>query len=223
MPVAGQTVAAAYVTFVNTSDSDIALLDVGSAVADAELHETVTDADGVMRMQPRPQGFVVPADGELVLQPGGAHVMLVGVDVLDLATSGTVELTFDFGPLGLLTVDAEVRGELPDGGGAGPTGGMDHDGMDHDAMYRVGDLDLGALHDLDDELHVGVFEPERQREFVAGFRAALLAADVPEGFDTDGLVAVLDELDAALTAGDVPGAAALAFRAHALAHDLVPH
>jgi periplasmic copper chaperone A len=250
MPAVGQTVAAAYVTFVNTSDSDIALLDVSSPVAEAELHETVTDDEGVMRMQPRPQGFVVPASGELVFAPGGAHVMLFDVDVLALATAQEVELSFDFGPLGLVTVMAEVRGELPalepddgnrggmnhgDGGEAHDHGGHhhdghdhdghDHDGHDHDGHGTADGLDAYAwkVHELDDELHVGVYEPERQRKFVAGFRAALLGAEVPAGFDRDGLVAVLDELDAALEAGDVKAAAALAFRAHDLAHDLIPH
>jgi periplasmic copper chaperone A len=245
MPAVGQTVAAAYVTFVNTSDSDIALLDVSSPVATAELHETVTDDEGVMRMQPRPQGFVVPASGELVFAPGGAHVMLFDVDVLALATAQELELSFDFGALGLVTVMAEVRGELPDvepdngergDGTHGDDGGVhdhdghhsdgqDHDGHDHDGHDAGDGLDAYAwkVHELDDELHVGVYEPERQRAFVAGFRAALLGAEVPAGFDRDGLVAVLDELDAALEAGDVKAAAALAFRAHDLAHDLIPH
>jgi periplasmic copper chaperone A len=218
MPAVGQTVAAAYVTLVNTSDSDIALLGVSSPVATAELHETVTDAEGVMRMQPRPQGFVVPASGELVFAPGGAHVMLADVDVLSLVTAQQVEMTFDFGALGLVTVLAEVRGELPS---VEPVAGHEHDG--HDEHHGGDGVDAWKIHDLDDELHLGVYEPERQRAFVARFRAALLGADLPDGFDRDGLVAVLDDLDAALAAGDVAAAAALAFRAHDLAHDVMPH
>lgn len=238
MPAAGQTVAAAYVTLVNDSDSDIALLDVSSPVGLAELHETVADADGVMRMQHRPEGFVVPANGELVMAPGGAHVMLFDVDVLELATVGAAVLEFDFGPLGTLEVRAEVRGEMPpsNGSGHGDTGHGEmgdgetgHGDTDHGEGSMPGtdpdpaDLDVNALHDLDDELHMGVYEPERQREFVARFRAALMASDLGEQHDLDPLLAALDELDAALDAGDVERAAAAAFLSHDLAHAFIPH
>ncbi len=32
-----------------------------------------------MQMQPKPGGFVIPAGGEQTLQPGGDHVMLMGL------------------------------------------------------------------------------------------------------------------------------------------------
>ncbi|HPU39016.1 MAG TPA: copper chaperone PCu(A)C [Microthrixaceae bacterium] len=42
-----------------------------------ELHETVASADGSMKMQPKEGGFTVPAGGDLTLQPGGDHIMLM--------------------------------------------------------------------------------------------------------------------------------------------------
>ena len=35
---------------------------------------------GAMQMQPKADGFTVPAGGTHVLQPGGDHVMLMGLD-----------------------------------------------------------------------------------------------------------------------------------------------
>lgn len=241
MPAAGQTTAAAYVTFVNPGDVDVALLGVTSSTGEAELHETVADADGVMRMQHRRDGFVVPAGGELVMAPGGIHVMLGDVDVLGLALVDAVELTFDFGPLGPVVAAAVVRNDTV-------RSGHDHAHDDHahddhrsaadvdpdrdvaDAADERADvtldttLDPNRLHDLDDELHAGVFDPVRQRALVAGFRAGLEAlAEIPPGFARDALIDVLDRLDAALAAADLDAARALAFEAHDLAHGLAPH
>ena len=65
-----------------------------------ELHETVM-VDGQMQMQPKQGGFVVPAGGSLTLEPGGNHIMLLGMTApinpgasvpitLSLSTGGTV-------------------------------------------------------------------------------------------------------------------------------------
>jgi periplasmic copper chaperone A len=228
MPAMGQTVAAGYVTFVNGGDTDLAFTSVRTSLAEAELHETIADDEGVMRMQERPDGFVVPANGEFVMAPGGAHVMLLGVDPLDMATLDDVELVFDFGTAGELTVVAEIRrdtsmhdDEMHDG---------DEHGEMHDEMHstmpdgEAAALDPHALHALDDELHMGVYEPERQRELVASSLAALDRLDeVPDGVDVERLRDALIELDAALEAGDLDAAKALAFEVHDLTHALVPH
>lgn len=68
-----------------------------------ELHETVMK-DGSMVMQPKEGGFVVPAGGELMLEPGGNHIMIMklakpiapGDEVtitLNLDSGDTVEFT----------------------------------------------------------------------------------------------------------------------------------
>ena len=243
MPAMGQTVAGGYVTFVNSADVDVQLTSVSSPLADAELHETVSDDDGVMRMQHRPEGFVVPANGEFAMAPGGAHVMLLGIDPLDMATLDEVELEFEFGDAGSLTVMAEIRRDtsMPtpghgDGAGMHDTQDMhdmhdmhdSHDMRDSDDMHGVAreGLDPHALHDLDDELHMGVYEPERQRALVAASIVALdelmVAGGVPEGIDGERLRAALGELDAALESGDLDTAKSLAFEVHDLTHALVP-
>nr|WP_243699812.1 copper chaperone PCu(A)C [Dietzia cinnamea] len=63
----------------NQSDEDVRLVEVASVVSgEAELHETVSGTGGSM-MREREGGFVIPAGGELVFEPGGNHIMLMGV------------------------------------------------------------------------------------------------------------------------------------------------
>jgi periplasmic copper chaperone A len=63
----------------NTGSADVK---VTSASTDAsprtELHETVT-AGGSMKMRPKAGGFVVPAGGVRRLEPGGDHIMVMGL------------------------------------------------------------------------------------------------------------------------------------------------
>jgi periplasmic copper chaperone A len=64
---------------VNGTGEDITVTGGSSPVAGmVELHEVVMQ-DGEMVMQPKPGGFVVPAGGSLTLEPGGNHVMLMGL------------------------------------------------------------------------------------------------------------------------------------------------
>ena len=44
----------------------------------AEFHTSSEQEDGIIRMQPVPDGFVIPAKGTLVLERGGSHIMLMG-------------------------------------------------------------------------------------------------------------------------------------------------
>ena len=77
----------------------------GAAV---ELHESIND-NGVMKMEPHPEGFEIPAGGTLELKPGGKHVMLLGL-VKPLAVGDTIELTLNF------------EGQRPDNGERAGTG-----------------------------------------------------------------------------------------------------
>ena len=68
---------------------------VSSDVAErVELHTTVIE-DGVLVMHPLSNGAVVPADGELRLEPGGRHVMLMGL-AEPLRVDDSFLLTLDF-------------------------------------------------------------------------------------------------------------------------------
>ena len=69
---------AAYLVLTNPLDIADALVAVETEVADtAEIHSVTMD-DGVMRMRPV-DAVEVPAGGEAVLEPGGYHIMLIGL------------------------------------------------------------------------------------------------------------------------------------------------
>ena len=79
----------------NEGDAEDRLLSADSDVADAvELHESKMDENGVMKMSPI-EAVIVPAGGSATLEPGGMHVMLLGLKE-DLATGETFELTLNF-------------------------------------------------------------------------------------------------------------------------------
>ncbi len=121
-PAAGQTNSAAYGVITNGTDGEVTL--VGASTDDVsaeaiEIHETVVDDEGVMSMQEREDGFTIESGGSLTLEPGGPHVMLLGIDPAEI--TGEIQLTFDFEGAEPVTVTAVVR-ELTD---AGSMEGMD--------------------------------------------------------------------------------------------------
>ena len=71
---------AAFGILQNTSNRAIRVTAVTSKAATSmQLHETVPSADGGMEMRQKPGGFVIPADGKVQLEPGGNHLMLMGL------------------------------------------------------------------------------------------------------------------------------------------------
>ena len=67
-------------TLRNGTDEEITVSGGSSpAAGTVELHEVVRTDSGAMQMQPKPGGFVVAAGSDHVLQPGGDHVMLLGL------------------------------------------------------------------------------------------------------------------------------------------------
>lgn len=119
-------------TIRNPGDTDLQLTVVeGDLGGSIELHETVPGASGMM-MQEREEGFVIPAGGELVLEPGGNHIMIMGLG-RPITTGQQVTLTLEFdGAEQDVTVSArDFRGGEEEyvGGGQGEmSGGTSHDG-----------------------------------------------------------------------------------------------
>ncbi|MBK5224068.1 MAG: copper chaperone PCu(A)C [Acidimicrobiia bacterium] len=98
---------ALYMTIVNDGDGADALTEVRSQVADeAQLHRTTEGDDGLTRMEPVDE-LEVEAGGSAVFEPGGLHVMLLGVD--DLVAGDQVEIELVFAESGPIDVQAEVR------------------------------------------------------------------------------------------------------------------
>jgi hypothetical protein len=68
---------AAFGVVTNEGDADVVVVGAETSASDrTELHEVVM-SDGEMVMQPKEDGFAVPAGGEHVLEPGGDHVMIM--------------------------------------------------------------------------------------------------------------------------------------------------
>ena len=64
----------------NASDADVTVVAATTTASEmTELPEVVM-IDGEMKMQEKQDGFVVPAGGEHVLEPGADHVMVMNMD-----------------------------------------------------------------------------------------------------------------------------------------------
>jgi periplasmic copper chaperone A len=70
---------AAFGTLVNNTDAEVTVVSGVSPISPViELHEVV-DSKGKMIMRPKEGGIVIPPRGTHQLQPGGDHIMLMGV------------------------------------------------------------------------------------------------------------------------------------------------
>lgn len=73
------TVAAGYMTIRNVGETADRLIGAEAGFAGrTELHTMAMDG-GVMRMREVEEGFEIPAGGEIVLAPGGDHVMFMAL------------------------------------------------------------------------------------------------------------------------------------------------
>jgi len=124
----GQPNSAVFMVLTNTGDADRALVAAESAAAETvELH-THTMADGMMQMR-RIERIELPVGERVVLQPGGLHVMLIGLtEQLEPGMEVPLTLLFDDGSR--IALNAPVRRIEPAMGGAmhgaGAAGHMGH-------------------------------------------------------------------------------------------------
>jgi copper(I)-binding protein len=118
-PPAGQ-VGGAFVTLVNTGAAPDRLVSAASPVAGRiELHTHIKDGD-VMRMREVEGGIPLPPGDTVKLQPGGFHIMLLGLKQ-GLAAGSSFPLTLTFEKAGSVQVDVpvEAMGSMGPGGRAG--------------------------------------------------------------------------------------------------------
>lgn len=112
-PVPAGPNGAVYMTLTNDGDADDRLVSASSDVAESvEIHESSMQ-DGTMSMQ-QIDGIDIPAGGTAVLETGGVHVMLIGVDA-NLAEGDTFDLTLSFDNADDQTVEVEVVPLVDDG------------------------------------------------------------------------------------------------------------
>lgn len=94
----------AFMDITNNTDSDVTLTGATAEFADrVEVHEVV---DGVMRM--KEGGLVIPAGAMQTLEPGGNHLMFMGL-MQPLAAGDEVAFTMQFSDGSTLEVLAAVK------------------------------------------------------------------------------------------------------------------
>ena len=103
----GSRNSAAYITLHNNSAADITIIGASSmsAANTVELH-TVTDDAGIKKMV-KVDRLVVPAGGDLVMQQGGIHIMLINLKKL-LKVGDKFDIELHTIELGAQTVSVEV-------------------------------------------------------------------------------------------------------------------
>jgi copper(I)-binding protein len=86
-------------TVMNHSGKDRTIVSAKADVAGmVQLHETVADGSGATTMKEKKGGFPLSAGKSVTLQPGGDHVMLMGLKKkLQAGDTVTVTLTLDDG------------------------------------------------------------------------------------------------------------------------------
>jgi copper(I)-binding protein len=105
----GMPNSAAYALIVNLTDSEDTLTSVSNtAAASVELHEMKMGAGDVMQMSPVEGGIVIPAGGSAILQPGGFHIMMIGLTG-ELKEGTTQDFTLTFAKAGEIKVTFPVQ------------------------------------------------------------------------------------------------------------------
>lgn len=110
--VPGAENGAGFGALINTSDNDVVIVGAHSEVAgDVEIHQHVS-RNGQMRMESI-EALTVPADEEVKLQPGGYHLMLLGLKQ-PLTTGDEHQITLLLASGEAITMTAMVRPLIED-------------------------------------------------------------------------------------------------------------
>lgn len=114
-------VAGGFLTLTNTGSADDRLISASAPIAaETQIHEMAMDGD-VMRMRQLVDGLVIPAGETVVLEPGGFHLMFMGLNG-PIAAGDAVPVTLVFERAGTITVDLPAAGTAADA----PAGHMGH-------------------------------------------------------------------------------------------------
>lgn len=97
-----------FMTIHNHGTADDRLVSVASAAArKAELHTHIESADGVMKMRPVLDGFVIEAGKMAMLKRGADHVMLMGLRS-SWHQGDLISIVLTFEKAGEMTLDVSV-------------------------------------------------------------------------------------------------------------------
>lgn len=106
---ADHDMSAAFGELKNTGAQDITVVSATTeASTSVELHETAANDSGEMVMREKAGGFTIPAGSSLTLEPGGSHIMLMGlVSPIKAGDEISFTLTFSDGSTFEFTVPAK--------------------------------------------------------------------------------------------------------------------
>ena len=107
--VTGQTGTAAYMTIANGGSGDDRLLSVSAEPPVMAMVHQTSNEGGVSRMRPVDKGLPVPPRQSVTLQPGGTHVMIMGLQG-PLKPGDRLKLKLKFERSGEVPVEAPVTG-----------------------------------------------------------------------------------------------------------------
>lgn len=124
---------AAYMTLANTGEADCRLVAARAEISDrVELHRHEEDGDGVMRMVEIEDGILIPAGGEHRLEPGGDHIMFMGLNrPIEYGERITLTLVFEDGGETVVEVPVDMERTGLHGSAGEPAHGHAH-GHAHD-------------------------------------------------------------------------------------------
>lgn len=102
-------ISSGYMTIENKGNTPDALMSVSSAAAAmVEVHES-KDMNGMMSMEPLPNGLEIPANGSVTLTPGSYHLMIMQAKKESFTPGKMVKLLFKFKSGSELALDVPVR------------------------------------------------------------------------------------------------------------------
>jgi copper(I)-binding protein len=105
--IPGQEVSAGYISISNSGDQDQVLQSFNSSAAHmVQLHE-VAISSGIMSMD-KVDELVLPAGGSINMQPGGLHLMIMGVDKEAFA-GDSVDMQISFANGEVIDINMPVR------------------------------------------------------------------------------------------------------------------
>ena len=123
-------VGAVYFDISSTGAGDRLVGASAEIAADTQVHEIVSEGGSSM-MHPVEGGIPIDPGGHVSLQPGGYHVMVLGLD--EIPEPGTTfEVVLEFERAGRITITVHVQEFGSD------NGGMDHGSMDDEEMDAEG-------------------------------------------------------------------------------------
>lgn len=105
----GAGVGAGYLVIRNGGERDDRLVGATSPVAGRVMIHRSVEQDGTATMEHQHHGIVIPAGGEVALEPGGYHLMLMQLDER-LEKGDRVPLTLEFERAGIVEVELAVKG-----------------------------------------------------------------------------------------------------------------